>query len=67
MTYRDLLSKILKMTNAQMYSDVTIHLSSKDEYYKVEHLELTDDNEEDRLDDGHPVLIVGDDWTHERN
>lgn len=66
MTYLELADKISRMTKIQAYSDVTIHLSSKDEYYKVEHLELSDDNEEDRLDDGHPVLIVGDDWTHER-
>ena len=67
MTYLELADKISRMTKIQAYSDVTIHLSSKDEYYKVEHLELTDDNEEDRLDDGHPVLIVRDDWTHDGN
>ena len=63
MTYRDLRDKILRMNNAQLDSKVVIHLSSKDEYYKVEHIEITDDNNEDRLEDGHPALIVGDDWT----
>jgi hypothetical protein len=62
MTYLQLADSISRMTKEQAYSDVTIHLSSKDEYYKVEHIEITDDNEEDRLDDGHPVLIIGDDW-----
>lgn len=46
------------MTADQLVSDVTIHLHSQDEYYSVDHYELTDDNEEDRLDDGDPFLVV---------
>ncbi len=62
MTYLELADKISRMTKEQAYSEVMIHLSSKDEYYKVDHIDITDENEEDRLEDGYPALIVGDDW-----
>lgn len=57
-TWKELGRKIQAMTADQLLSDVTIHLHSQDEYYSVDHYELTDDNEEDRLDDGHPFLVV---------
>jgi len=46
------------MTPKQLESNVTIHLDSIDEFFPVDHAELVNDNEEDRLNDGHPVLIV---------
>lgn len=58
MTYADLADKISRMTKEQYFSDVTIYLSSKDECYKVDRLEFTDEQEEDRLDNGHPILIL---------
>jgi hypothetical protein len=48
------------MNEEQLDSNVTIHLDSIDEFLPVHHAELVNDNEEDRLDDGHPVLIVFD-------
>lgn len=60
MKYRDLLRKCEQMTDEQLDMDVTVHLSSCDEFFNVDHLELTDDQEEDRLDDGHPVLVIFD-------
>ena len=48
------------MTEEQLDCDVTIHLHSKDEFYAIDHIELVSAQEEDRLDDGHPVLIVFD-------
>jgi hypothetical protein len=58
MTWRELREKIDAMTFEQVISAVTIHLHSRDEYYAVDHFELVNDNEEDRLDDGHPFLVV---------
>jgi hypothetical protein len=59
MTYKELAEKILNTFNDdQLYYDVTIHLGSNDEYYKIDDLALTNDEEEDRLDDGHPILVV---------
>ncbi len=60
-TYEQLAEYIERMTPEQRQMSVTIHLNSTDEYYPVDHAELTNDQEEDRLDDGHPVLIVLDD------
>jgi hypothetical protein len=59
-TYRQLQQYIEKMNEEQLDSNVTIHLDSIDEFLPVHHAELVNDNEEDRLDDGHPVLIVFD-------
>jgi len=58
MTWGELIEKIDAMTSEQLRSVVTIHLHSRDEYYAVDHFELVNDNEEDRLDDGHPFLVV---------
>jgi hypothetical protein len=46
------------MTPDQLDSAVTAHLGLCDEYVPVDHLELVDSNEDDRLGDGHPVLII---------
>ena len=59
MTYLQLSDILSIMTKEQLCTDVTIYLSGKDEYYKVEDNEFyTDDMVEDRLDHGHPFLIV---------
>lgn len=57
-TYREMGEKINRMTDEQLDSHMTVHLQSKDEFFAVDHYELTDDQEEDRLDDGHPILVV---------
>lgn len=57
-TYRILREKIDQMTSDQLDSAVTAHLGLCDEFVPVDHLELVDSNEDDRLDDGHPVLII---------
>lgn len=57
-TWNELYAKIMRMNSAQLATDVTIHLQSDDEFYPADHLELVNDNEEDRLDDGHPFLVV---------
>jgi hypothetical protein len=46
------------MNSEQLMQHVTIHFGPNDEYYQVDHLELANDQEEDRLDDGHPFLVV---------
>ena len=67
MTYKQLAEKILStFTQEQLSSDITIYLSSQDEFYKIDHLELTNDEEEDRLDDGHPILVVIDEINPEK-
>jgi hypothetical protein len=59
MTYRDLWNKIELMTTEQLDLPVTVHLSDIDEFFPVDHLELTDAaQDEDRLEDGHPILVV---------
>lgn len=58
MTYRELSEWIQQMTPVQLDSTVTVHLGEEDEFYPVDHGELTNDQEEDRLDDGHPYLVV---------
>lgn len=59
-TYRELNVLINKMTDEQLDCNVTVCLED-DELFQVNHLELNDaDQEDDRLDDGHPVLIVFD-------
>ena len=59
MTYHELAHKILDtFTYDQLHSDVTVHISSVDEFHKVDHMELVNDNEEDRLPDGFPILCV---------
>lgn len=61
-TYRQLAKKIATMTEEQLDSHVTVHLDSVDEFFPVDHYELNDaEQEDDRLDDGHPVLVVFDD------
>lgn len=64
MKYRDLLDKCKRMTEEQLNMDVTIHVNkltvSDDEFLKVDHLELIDVQEDDRLDDGHPILVIFD-------
>lgn len=60
MNWRALKIKISRMTDEQLDMDVTVHLSSFDECFPVDHLELSDENEDDRLDDGSPVLVVFD-------
>ena len=57
-TYKQLKEFINRMTPKQLESNVTIHIDGIDEFVSVDHAELVNDNEEDRLDDGHPVLIV---------
>lgn len=57
MTYEDLYAYIGKMTPEQRQMTVTVHLP-EDEFIAVHHAELTNDQEEDRLDDGHPYLVV---------
>jgi len=57
-TYRELNVLINKMTDEQLDCNVTVCLED-DELFPVNHLEINDaDQEDDRLDDGHPVLIV---------
>lgn len=58
MNYLDLKQKISNMTEEQLLQNVTIHFGPNDEYYQVDHLELANDQEDDRLDDGHAFLIV---------
>lgn len=60
MKYRDLLDKCEQMSEEQLNMDVTVHVASSDEFFKVDHLELTDDQEDDRLNDGHPILVIFD-------
>lgn len=60
MKYRDLLDKCEQMSEEQLNMDVTVHVASSDEFFKADHLELTDDQEDDRLDDGHPILVIFD-------
>lgn len=59
-TYRQLQTIISRMNEEQLDCTATIHLHSKDEFYAVDHIELVSEQEEDRLDDGHPVLVVFD-------
>ncbi len=59
MTYKQLAEKILNtFTDEQLNSDVTVHTSSADEFHRVDHMELVNDNEEDRLPDGFPILCI---------
>lgn len=60
MRYRELFVQCSKMTDEQLDADVVIHLHSEDAFFAVDHLELVDCQEEDRMPDGHPVLIVFD-------
>lgn len=60
MTYGQLKDYIDRMNPEQLASTVTIHLDSVDEFFPVDHAELVNDQEEDRLDDGHPILVVFD-------
>lgn len=59
-TYKQLQQAIARMNDAQLNCNAVIHLHSKDEFYAVDHIELVSEQEEDRLDDGHPVLVVFD-------
>ena len=59
-TWRELLEKISKMTDEQLNSTVTVHAQSIDEFIPVDHFELNDSQEDDRLDDGHPFLVIFD-------
>lgn len=58
MTYQQLKDYCDRMTPEQLAASVTIHLGSKDEFFPVDHAELVSDQEEDRLEDGHPILVV---------
>lgn len=55
-TYRQLQDYISRMTEEQLNANVTVWID--DEFLSVDHAELVNDNEEDRLDDGHPILVV---------
>jgi len=56
MNYLQLQEYISRMTPEQLNCTVTVWFD--DEFFPVDHAELTNDNEEDRLDDGHPILVV---------
>lgn len=58
MTYEQLKEKIMQMTAEQLACDVTVFNGNDDEYYPIDHLELTNDQEDDRLDDGHPFMVM---------
>ena len=60
MIWAQLQAKIAAMTEEQLLSDVTVYINRSDEFIPVEHFELCNDNEEDRLDDGHPYLVLRD-------
>jgi len=55
-TYRQLQDYISQMTEEQLNANVTVWID--DEFLSVDHAELVNDNEEDRLDNGHPILVV---------
>lgn len=55
-TYRQLQDYISRMTEEQLNANVTVWID--DEFLSVDHAELVNDNEEDRLDDGHPILVI---------
>lgn len=57
MKYKELLLKCQQMNNEQLNMDVVVHIHHMDEIFKIDHIELVNDQEEDRLDDGHPLLI----------
>ena len=58
MKWSELKIKIDAMTDSQLDSDVTVFLDETDEFIRADHFELCNDNEEDRLDDGHPYLVI---------
>jgi hypothetical protein len=55
-TYKQLQDYISRMTPEQLDQNVTVWID--DEFLPVDHAELVDNNEEDRLDDGHPILVI---------
>ncbi len=67
-TWKQLEAYIGRMTEHQKNKNVVIHLNSKDEFINVDearnvelavdHAELVDSNEDDRLEDGYPILVV---------
>ena len=58
MKWRDLLRKIEVMTLDQLNSDIVVVPMATDSILFVDHFELSNDQEEDRLADGHPVLVL---------
>lgn len=54
MTYRELLHTLEELEEEQLDNKVLALFD--DEYYPVEELEICNQKEDDRLDDGHPYL-----------
>lgn len=58
-TYRRLYDWIGNMNEDQLCATVTVHLGDQDEFFPVGALLLNDaEQEDDRLDDGHPILAI---------
>ncbi len=61
MTYRELIAELGKLNSEQLDCDVTVHLREIDEFYAVVTdypLCLAVGTVEDRLDEGHPYLVI---------
>ena len=56
MTYRELLHILEELEDEQL--DNTVMTLLDDEYYPVKDLEICNQKEDDRLDDGHPYFEV---------
>lgn len=57
MTYADLLTKLLKLSNEELEKDVTIFDIKEDEFYPACSLKLTG-NYCDVLDERHPIIEI---------
>jgi len=58
MNWNDLRKKTDAMDASQLFMDVVVYCNGSDEFMPVSHFELCNDTEEDRLDDGHPYLVL---------
>jgi hypothetical protein len=56
-TYRELLSAIQQMNDEQLDSNITVQDPAEDEFHPAE-LRIMDGNEQDVLDDYHPVIYI---------
>lgn len=60
MTWNELIEKLNKMTPEQRNTDVTVYVSSEDEFYPLASTDkpLYTAEDDDVLDKGHPFLII---------
>ena len=56
MTFKQLQHFLYELEDEQLDFDVIIHMDG--EYYPVNDLQICNEKEDDRLDDGHPYLEV---------